>query len=55
MEIGYKDDVIFSLSIEEYEHYKDVFPSLIKNEWFWLRSSGDNIKHAAHISNCDTG
>ena len=49
MQIGYIDDVIFLLSIEEYELYKDVFPSFIKNQWLWLRSPGDDKKHAALV------
>lgn len=36
MDIGYKNDDIFLLSIEECEHYKKRIPH--ENCWWWLRS-----------------
>ena len=38
MEIGFRDDPIFLLSVEEYEYYKDFIPPYVRG--WWLRSSG---------------
>lgn len=45
--IGFENDELFLLSIEEYERYKDNIP-LIKI-WWWLRSPGDNRGSAALV------
>ena len=37
--VGFEDDKIFLLSIEEYYKYKDVIPHI--NCWWWLRSRGE--------------
>ena len=47
MDIGYKSDEIFLLSIEEYEHYKNEIPH--ENCWWWLRSPGYGQNHAAFV------
>jgi len=46
--VGYKDDEIFLLSIEEYERYMTNIP--IINTWWWLRSPGYHSKGAAGVS-----
>lgn len=45
--IGYKDDELFLLSIEEYEKYKDSIPT-VKCFW-WLRSPGYDSDHAGFV------
>lgn len=47
MDIGYKDDDLFLLSKEEYEHYKRMIPH--ENYWWWVRSSGYNQYFAAAV------
>lgn len=47
MDIGYKGDEIFLLSIEEYEYYEDKIPH--ENCWWWLRFSGYNQHFAAAV------
>jgi hypothetical protein len=55
--IGFKDDRIFLLSIEEYEKYKKVIPH--KNCCWWLRSPGQWFNYTAFVtlddSVCDRG
>ena len=48
MDIGYKSDEIFLLSIEEYEHYKNKIPH--ENCWWWLRSPGHHQLLAAGVN-----
>ena len=36
--IGFKDDEIFLLSVDEYKQYKENIPRM--NSWWWLRSPG---------------
>jgi len=43
--VGFKDDEIFLLSIEEYEKYKDVILKI--NCWWWLRSRGRSPIHGS--------
>lgn len=45
--IGYKDDKIFLLSVEEYEKYEKAIPEI--NTWWWLRSPGDYSDNAAYV------
>ena len=45
--IGYKEDKLFLLSIEEYEKYKDIIPEC-KTIW-WLSSPGSYDKFAAYV------
>ena len=45
--VGYKDDEIFLLSVEEYEKYKDEIPKIKK--WWWLRSPGINHFYLANV------
>ena len=45
--IGFEDDDIFLLSIEEYEKYKNVIPKI--STWWWLRSPGLNAYYAALV------
>ena len=47
MDIGYKDDDIFLLSADEYEHYKRMIPH--ENCWWWLRSPGCSQFSAAYV------
>lgn len=47
MDIGYKDDDIFLLSADEYEHYKRMIPH--ENCWWWVRSLGYNQHFAAAV------
>lgn len=44
----YKNDRIFLLSVEEYNHYKDKIPEI--NCWWWLRSPGYNSIRAADVN-----
>jgi len=39
--VGYKDDEIFLPSVDEYEKYKDVIPSI--NTYWWTRTPGQKI------------
>lgn len=45
--IGFEQDEIFLLSVEEYEKYKDKIPHI--NTWWWLRSPGSTCVDAAHV------
>lgn len=45
---GYKDDMIFLLSNEEYERYKSMIPSVYC--WWWLRSPGLYSDYAACVN-----
>lgn len=47
MDIGYKDDDIFLLAVEECEHYKNEIPH--ENWWWWLRSPGKHQHSAADV------
>lgn len=47
MDIGYKNDEIFLLSIEECEYYEDKIPH--KNCCWWLRSPGFSQDRAVRI------
>lgn len=46
--IGFDDDKIFLLSIEEYKKYIDKIPHM--TTWWWLRSSGHSSYFAAYVS-----
>lgn len=46
-DIGYKDDKLFLLSIEEYKRYKDKIPHI--NTCWWLRSPGNGKKCASSV------
>lgn len=46
--IGYKDDPIFLLSVEEYEKYGNEIPEL--RWWWWLRSTGCTHSHSAAVN-----
>ena len=46
-EIGYEDDKIFLMNIDEYKFYKNRIPSL-KTYW-WLRSPGYYQNYAANV------
>ena len=48
--VGYSDDPIFLLSIEEYEKYKDKIPRV--NCFWWLRSKGGSPINAASVNHC---
>ena len=45
--VGFEDDEIFLLSIEEYEKYKDIIPHI--NHWCWLRSQGSHCLYASGV------
>jgi len=47
MDIGYKDDDLFLLSVEECKHYKNEIPH--ENCWWWLRSPGNHQRGAANV------
>ena len=47
-EIGYEDDKIFLMSIDEYKFYKNRIPTL-KTYW-WLRSPGSDQYNAALVN-----
>lgn len=46
--IGFDDDKIFLLSIEEYKKYIDEIPHM--TTWWWLRSPGYNSRGVAFMS-----
>lgn len=46
--IGFKDDMLFLLSVEEYEKYKDKIDNL--GVWWWLRSSGYDSNIVAGVT-----
>lgn len=48
MDIGYKDDDIFLLSADEYEHYKRMIPH--ENCCWWLRSPGNRQHYATFVN-----
>lgn len=47
MNVKYEIEEITLLSIEEYEQYRSVIPSI--DEYWWLRSPGEDSDNAAYI------
>lgn len=47
MDIGYKNDGIFLLSLEEYGYYKSKIPH--ENCWWWLRSPSNSQYRATYV------
>ena len=45
--VGFEDDCIFLLSIDEYKKYKNKIPHM--NCWWWLRSPGHIFNRAASV------
>lgn len=45
--VGFNNDTLFLLSIEEYEKYKDRIPHI--NCWWWLRSPGTKPEWATSV------